>query len=146
MSVFGCVTLKTLTLAFLPWTASPSGVREAAGDYQHAVAGRLWARFPGPGVGVIVSHTCVKSLCKCIPPPSPSPVGGCQNSALQRWPLRGLVCVPAAPFMCVAQLCAESLTWLRGHVPIPCSCLVRGDQRPTPTVAAVVEKTSQQGT
>lgn len=63
--------MKTVTLAFPPWTASPSGVREAAGDYQHPVAGRLWARFPGQGEGVIVSHTCAKSLCKCTPPRPP---------------------------------------------------------------------------
>lgn len=68
-------------------------------------------QIPGPGCGGDCQPHVCKELVQMHPtPPSPSPVGGCQDSALQRWPLRGLVCVPAAPFMCVAQLCAESLT------------------------------------
>lgn len=112
MSPFGCVTLETVTLSFPPWTASATGVREAAGDYQQPVAGRLWARFPGLGVGVIVSHTCAKSLCKRTPLPSPQPPrwlpGFCSATLATEGSclLSRLVC----PFMCVAQLCVESLT------------------------------------
>lgn len=108
MSLFGCVTLKTLTLAFPPWTASPSGVREAAGDYQHPVAGRLWARFPGLGVGVIVSHTCVKSLCKCIAPALPQPCGWLPEFCSATLATEGSCLCPGCPIhVCRTAVCRE---------------------------------------
>lgn len=122
--------MKTVTLSFPPWTASLSGVREAAGDYQHPVACRLWARFLGLGVGVIVSYTCARACANARPPPSPQPrrwLPGFRSAAVATegsCPVSWLLC----PFVCVAQLCVESLTVAPGSRAHP--MLLPGGWRP----------------
>lgn len=114
--------MKTVTLSFPPWTASPSGVRRAAGDYQRPDAGGLWARLRATDVGVIVSRMCTKSLCKRSPSPDlPQPRrrgwGGLAARILfwntSQWGV--LPCVLAAvPVHLCHTVCAKSLKVARG--------------------------------
>lgn len=98
-------------------------------------------QIPGPGCGGDCLHTRVRRACANASSPSPQPLDGCQDSALQRWPLRVLSFVPAAV---PVHVCREPDSGSKAHAH-PTPCLVGGDPAP-PTVAAAFEKTSQQGT
>lgn len=103
---------------------------------------RAARQIPGTDAWVIVSHMCVQSCtCKSCanapPPPSgPSPLGGCQDAALERWPTGVLPCVPAvvAVHLCHGAVCKEPDPglWVTRASRAPSSCdILGGDPCPS---------------
>ena len=61
-------------------------------------------QIPGPGCGGDCQpHVCEELVQTHTPRLPPSPVDGCQDSALRRWPLSGLVLCPG----CCARSCVS---------------------------------------